>query len=294
MNDGLIMSDTLATLCIIGLLLGIYAYLARPDLRRALLVGLLTGVTALTRAEMLLVIPLIVAPVMLGRRFGAPEARADRWRHIGAAVGVTLLTLAPWMIFNATRFERPVFISTNEGLTLYGANCPDTYFGPALGFWSINCALTYPMPADFDQSEKSVEFRRAALEYLGDHADRLPSVLVARELRTWSLWRVDQMAFYNTGEGREEWASWTGVIQYWLLVPVAVAGGVILRRRRDVRLLPLLAMPVLVVIVSAVFYGIPRFRLPAEITIVVLAAAALDHLWSSLQRRRASPAATAV
>ena len=110
---------------------------------------------------MLLVIPLVVAPVMLGRRFGAPEARADRWRHIGAAVGVTLLTLAPWMIFNATRFERPVFISTNEGLTLYGANCPDTYFGPALGFWSINCALTYPMPADFDQSEKSVEFRRA-------------------------------------------------------------------------------------------------------------------------------------
>ena len=102
------------------------------------------------------------------------------------------------------------------------------------------------------------------------------------------------MAFYNTGEGREEWASWTGVIQYWLLVPVAVAGGVILRRRRDVRLLPLLAMPVLVVIVSAVFYGIPRFRLPAEITIVVLAAAALDHLWSSHQRRRASPAATAV
>jgi 4-amino-4-deoxy-L-arabinose transferase-like glycosyltransferase len=281
MNDGLIMSDTLSTLCITGLLLGVYAYLARPVMRRALLVGLLMGITALTRAEMLLVIPLVLMPVMLGRRFGAPEARADRWRHLGAAIGLTLLVLAPWTIFNATRFERPVLISTNEGLTLYGANCPDTYFGPALGFWSINCALEYPMPEGMDQSEKSVEFRRAAFEYLGDHPGRLPAVLVARELRSWSLWRIDQMAFYNTGEGREEWASWIGVVQYWLLLPVAVAGGIVLGRRH-VRLLPLLAMPVLVVIVSAVFYGIPRFRIPAEITIVVFAAAALDQAWHRL------------
>jgi len=58
--------------------------------------------------------------------------------------------------------------------------------------------------------------------------------------------------------------------------------------RRHVRLLPLLAMPVLVVIVTAVFYGIPRFRLPAEITIVVFAAAALDQAWT-WWRHRARP-----
>jgi len=110
----------------------------------------------------------------------------------------------------------------------------------------------------------------------GQRVLRLPAVVAAREARTWSLWRVDQMTFYNTGEGRERWASWIGVVQYWLLVPCAVAGGVILHRRR-VRLLPLLAMPVLVVIVSAAFYGIPRFRVPAEIAIIVLAAAAVDH-----------------
>jgi hypothetical protein len=44
-------------------------------------------------------------------------------------------------------------------------------------------------------------------------------------------------------------------------------------------------MPVLVVIVSAVFYGIPRFGIPAEITIVVFAAAALDQGWHHLANR---------
>jgi hypothetical protein len=276
MNDGLLMAETVSTLCIAVLLIAVYAYLARPSPGRAALVGLLTGITALARAEMLLVVPLVVLPMMLLPRFGAPTARPDRWRHAGLAVGVTLATLAPWTIYNLTRFERPVLISTNDGLTLIGANCPDTYSGPALGFWSIYCPLAHPVPDDLDQSQKSAEYRSVAVDYAGGNISRIPAVVLAREARTWSLWRVDQMTFYNTGEGRERWASWIGVAQYWILAPCAVAGGVILRRR-GVRLHPLLAMVVLVVIVSGVFYGIPRFRIPAEIAIVVLAAAAFDH-----------------
>ena len=76
MNDGLVMSETLSALCIAGLLLAVYWYLERPVAGRAALVGLLTGLTALARAEMLLVIPLVLVPIMLFRRFGAPEARA--------------------------------------------------------------------------------------------------------------------------------------------------------------------------------------------------------------------------
>ncbi len=140
------------------------------------------------------------------------------------------------------------------------------------------------MPEGVDQSEKSVVFRRAGLDHLRENLDRLPAVFVARQLRAWSLpWRLDQMVFYNTGEGRERWASWIGIVQFWLLVPAAVAGGVVLHRRR-VRLLPLVAMPVLVFIVTTLFYGLPRFRLPAEIAFVVLAAAALDRAWSWWRR----------
>jgi hypothetical protein len=51
-------------------------------------------------------------------------------------------------------------------------------------------------------------------------------------------------------------------------------------------------MPVLVFIVATLFYGLPRFRLPAEIAFVVLAAAALDQGWSWLRRPKAAVAPT--
>jgi hypothetical protein len=65
-------------------------------------------------------------------------------------------------------------------------------------------------------------------------------------------------------------------------------GAVILRRRRT-SLLPLLALPVMVTVTAACAYGITRFRAPAEITIVVLAAVAVDHLYR--QRSHSSKAA---
>jgi hypothetical protein len=64
---------------------------------------------------------------------------------------------------------------------------------------------------------------------------------------------------------------------------VTVVGTVVLRRRR-VPLLPLLAMFALVGMVALAFYGIPRFRVPAEVATVVLAAAAIDRGLTLLSR----------
>jgi predicted membrane metal-binding protein len=61
------------------------------------------------------------------------------------------------------------------------------------------------------------------------------------------------------------------------LLPLAAVGGIWLRRRR-VRIW-LLFTPVWVVVISAaVFYGTPRFRVPAEPTVVVLAAVGIGAL----------------
>ena len=70
---------------------------------------------------------------------------------------------------------------------------------------------------------------------------------------------------------------------YFLLLPLAVWGAVLLRRRRAL-LWPLLAPVVMVIVTAAAFYGYLRFRQPAEISLVVLAGVALDQL-----ARRARP-----
>jgi hypothetical protein len=70
---------------------------------------------------------------------------------------------------------------------------------------------------------------------------------------------------------------WAGWATYWLLIGLAAA-GIRTLRHRGVTLFPLLAPFGIVVIVTAVFYGHTRFRIPAEISIVVLAAVTLDAL----------------
>ena len=65
------------------------------------------------------------------------------------------------------------------------------------------------------------------------------------------------------------------VFAFWVLVPCAVVGGVMLRRRR-VPITPLVSQFVIVAVTAAAIYGLVRFRIPAEVSLVVLAAVAVD------------------
>jgi hypothetical protein len=120
--------------------------------------------------------------------------------------------------------------------------------------------------------------RDLALEYIGDHLDRLPLVVAARIGRTFDVFRPFQTADFGTLEGRPRAAGIAGVATYWLMIPFAVLGVVRLRRRR-VLVWPLLAPIGIVVLVVALGYGITRFRVPAEPSIVVLASVGLVAAW---------------
>jgi hypothetical protein len=67
---------------------------------------------------------------------------------------------------------------------------------------------------------------------------------------------------------------------YFLLIPFAVYGVILLRRRR-VPLLIVLAPFVTVTVTAVLAYGQIRFRHSAELSLVVLAAVAVDRLLPS-------------
>src|SRR5207244_7968112 len=71
-----------------------------------------------------------------------------------------------------------------------------------------------------------------------------------------------------------------------LLVPFALLGLVVLRRRRRPGLLPILAPVAMVTITAMTTYGEIRFRAAAEASIVIAAAVAVEA-W---MRRRSAPA----
>jgi hypothetical protein len=206
---------------------------------------------------------------------------------LALAGGVALMVVSPWVIRNQVRFDEPTFMSTQDGLTLLGSNCPETYSGDALGFWFINCALRVneAIPDGADESVRSSYYRREAVEFIGDNVDRIPVVIVARLGRGLSLWETEQMIFFNRGEGREPWASRIGLWQYWILVPLAGYGLWVWPSKRP--RWPLVVTASISILMMAAFYGIPRFRIPAEIGIVICASVGLVTL---AQRLLARPA----
>jgi hypothetical protein len=198
---------------------------------------------------------------------------------------VALVFVMPWVGFNLSRFEKPTFVSTNDGLTMLAANCDPSYHGPRLGSGDIACANNRP-PGD--PSVANAEFRSRALHYMGDHLGRWPVVVAARVARMWSVFHVPQTVGFDVGEGRPRWASYLGVAALYLLAVLAVVGGVTARRRK-ITIWPLVVPIVVVTAVMLLIGGIPRYRAAAEPSIVVLAALGVGALL--LRRaRRADPA----
>jgi hypothetical protein len=77
-------------------------------------------------------------------------------------------------------------------------------------------------------------------------------------------------------------ANRAGLIASYVLIPLAIGGLVVLRRRKQ-PLLPMLTLAALVTITAVIFYGALRFRVPADVAIVACAAVALDAAWSRLR-----------
>ena len=285
-NDGLIMSETLAALVVALALLYAYRLIREPNVWNALIVGALCGLGALTRAELVLLVPLLAVPAALVAR---SVASAQRWKLAGVGVLAAAVLIAPWVGYNLARFDEPTYLSTNDGIALLGSNCDSVYFGDGIGLTDLKCLGPNPRG---DQSVDSKIYRDRAFDYIRDHKKRAVLVAFARVGRTWSLFRPWDMVSYNKGEGREGWVTTLGLIAYYPLLVAAVAGWVVMRRRRR-RAWPLLVPALIVTIASAATYGQTRFRVPAEPSLVVLAAVAIAAIasrdWPARRKQPAQP-----
>ncbi|MEQ8841762.1 MAG: acyltransferase family protein [Acidimicrobiales bacterium] len=275
-NDGLVMAESLTALTVAGALYAAARYRRAPSGRLAAELGLWIGFAALARAESLLLIPLVVVPLLWVTHPGW----RDRFVRAVLAGGVTALVVAPWVVPNLVRFEEPVVMSHGDGLVLVGANNDAVYRGGGLGFWSPPMEF---LTADgrFDETDPSVDSlaaRDQAIEYIGEHLGDQPRVMAARFGRLWSVYRPLETAALNTQEGREQWASHLSIGALYLTLPLALLGWWRLGRGWSRWLLGI--MVVHVSLMGVMFYGIPRFRVPAEVALMVAAAIGVHWLAS--------------
>ena len=284
MTDELALSETIAPLLVAGVLWFTYRFWKSPTIPRAIGLGAAMGLAMLGRDELAVLVVFILVPIVL-------LAKALTWGRRAATLGIGLLTVAvvvaPWIGYNLSRFDKPVFISSGLGVTLASADCPTTYSGQFEGYWSMKCALAYAAQPSVnihaDESVEGAELQHLALNYVRAHENRLVPVTLAKLGRAFGFFHPMQQIFLDSYvETRPyRWAV-TGLVSYYVLLALSLGGTVLLRRRR-IPSFPLWAIGLQVVCSVALTFGQTRYRTTFEVSLVLLAAVQLDWFWSLIR-----------
>ena len=308
-NDGLILAESMVTATVALVLLAAYGWREHTDLKWSAALGAAIGVAGLARSEMLSLCLFMVVPLFLLTR----TISFKRQVQLGVVCGaVAFAVVAPWIVRNTLKFDDPATMATGSGRVLAYANCDETYSGEFIGYWNDACTLT-EFPGDrelraardealanpddpaaqqayddaiatyvdeVDESVIDTAHREKATEYIEEHWTELPPVVAARIGRMWDVYRPFQGVDFNVFfERRGLWPSRAALAMYWALLPLA-GYGLVLMRRRGQTIIPMVAFAAMITFTAASTFGITRYRVPVEVCLVVLAAIALDAMWS--------------
>ena len=267
MLAGVAMAESLYVPLIALTLLLTYALIDRHSLPLAAALGALIGLATLDRTEAVLLLPLLALAVALR----LPGAR-ERVRVVAVITVAALVVLAPWVGRNWDAFDRFPLLSTNGGLTAMIANCERPYYVD-VGFIEPNCLTRCQRFRDHELRYSDCG-TRVARRYAEDHLGRVPVVAAARVARTWNLYGLDRDLGYAEFGGRNRTVGKLGIGMLWVLLALAAVGAwTLVRDRRP--LLPLLAPLVVASLATALTFGFSQYRVGADVSLVVLAAAGL-------------------
>lgn len=248
--------------------------------RWALLLGVLLGISILVRGTNLMVAAsVIVGFVVLFWK--------DRVSY-GTAAAVVLLTIAgmivvmaPVTIRNYRLFHRFIPIATQDGVTFYSSYWPPQKDGRLI--WGNLASDDDPVVRESlnqgDEAHVSQYYNRVTIQRLRNNPGHffrlLPSKLISLAAPFDWEWFP-----HRTGHSRSFNAA------YVFILPFALAGAWWLWWRRVADQWLLWIVPISVVIQSVIFYGSPRFRIPAELIAIVMAAVAVSNLYELWITRR--------
>jgi hypothetical protein len=174
---------------------------------------------------------------------------------------------------------------------MLAGNCPPlTYGGEFMGSFETTCNYrTGRQNLGLDASQADIKTRKVAIDNARDNVRRLPATVLARYGRLLAVFRPAQTVQIDADWlGAARWPVWAWVTSFWVLLPLAAVGSVVLLRSRRFQW-PLVAPAVVVVLVATVTFGDPRYHTMADLGVVVLAAVAVCHVVGRHRQRPAVP-----
>ena len=276
----LLLSENLSLLLTVAMLCTVALYLKSRSIWWLALFGFVAGLNTLVRGGNLL-LPILIAT---GLGVMSLRSRARDWRQLSVSLLLSafafVIVLTPWTIRNYRVFHRFVPIATQEGLTLYASYWPPTKEGKLI--WGTLPGPEDPAVAAAAQTGNEVTASKYLQQVTVSRLREQPAYffrLIPSKLIS-LLVPLDWEIFpHPDGSSR------SFNFGYLLLILPALIGFLIVLRQSPPHRWLLWVLPAMVLIQAVIFYGSPRFRLPAELIAIVLASAGLAHAWAFLKNR---------
>jgi 4-amino-4-deoxy-L-arabinose transferase-like glycosyltransferase len=252
---GHVLTETLFLVLILAVFVAGFWAQAAPDLWRFLVLGVLTGLAALCRAEAFLFGPAFIA-------WAAWTAAGPPTRRVGAAVVAVVVmvgVMLPWGIRNQATHGQFILTTTKLGYNLY------KYYHPQMTADQTVRVVPFPEFGDRTEPQREALLRDYGLRFMADDPGR-------------TLWfMANKLALLfklvPSNDVNRQYAL-VAVLSYGLLLP-AMAAGLVMALRRGGRFLPVAAYVLFSIATkAAVFAGI-RLRMQIEPFLILFAAVAL-------------------
>ncbi|MEJ7708847.1 MAG: glycosyltransferase family 39 protein [Pyrinomonadaceae bacterium] len=248
----------------------------------SLALGILLGASALVRGANVFVGGLIVLGLAL-----QIWLQGLAWRKYVAPLALIglggLIVMLPWTGRNFLVFRRFVPLSTQEGITLYAS-----YWPPINGTKRIWGNL----PGIEDEQVAAASRLSGEAEISSYLQGVVLNRLWAEPSYFFKLW--PEKIISTAAPFDWEWfphkpgTTRSVNVAYLLILVPALFGALYLMRYPILRLWPLAVLPLSVLIQTLVFYGSPRFRLPAELIALLLVPVGLNwaaqRMWPPEER----------
>jgi hypothetical protein len=267
-----------------------HRYLHSRATRDLVLAGVLLGIAVLSVPTIQLYVP--IALVCVWWRKGALQ-----WRAAAVFAAAVCVTLVPWVMRNYFAYHRFILVNESSGVNLWLAN-NDAYYKygklVAVDCNSVPNTTRYcaesrdlsdrmakanrPDQPDLEVAlifERERIAKQRAWEYITESPGRFLTLCIRRFFEFWS---PIPETVTNAGQVAGGTRNLIAIATYVPMMLLALA-SLILTARRWRELLPLYGYMLVFVAVYSVFLPTLRYRLPLDFVLLILAAAALHHLF---------------
>ena len=304
-----LLSESLFIVLLLGAVLCVFTFRRSRAVRWAAAAGALCGLAALTRSVGFA----LLIPLLLGVWVVRPRLRLRALAAPATATLCTALVVAPWTIRNAAEFGRFIPVTTGTGFTMAGTYNqasfrddadPAAWRSPVI---APGYAHLFHTPG-VDEATLDSTLRREASSFAWQHPAYVAQATGENLLRLFYLTGGAVIGLGNRPVNQRGIGSGSSPLEHvGLAVAVALAlVGVfaIVRSERQAdaepgrRRIPcgplfLWLIPIFLILAAAPFNGLPRYRLPADPFLLILAAIGVVWAWDRLVARTRATSARA-